>query len=99
MRFRWCRNLLVALAAATGLQCAGADRAASVDESLTIFVPDGDERALGPLKFRPWFLVREAPITYLHPRVEYLAAHRRVRGLGNGMEFFANVEHVWIEDD
>ena len=47
-----------------------------------------------------WQLVgEEAPSTYLHPQVAYLAAHRRVRGLRHNMEFFANVEHLWIEDE
>ena len=41
----------------------------------------------------------EIPITYLHPQLQYLAAHRRVRGLQNNRYLFAIVEHLWIEDD
>lgn len=40
----------------------------------------------------------EVPITYLHPQVQYRAASRRVMGLANDRDFFANVEHLWIED-
>ena len=41
----------------------------------------------------------EIPITYLHPRLQYLAAHRRVKGMQNNRDFFSIVEHLWIEDD
>ena len=41
----------------------------------------------------------EIPITYLHPAIVYLAAHRRVRGLQNNTNLFSIVEHLWIEDD
>jgi ABC-type transport system substrate-binding protein len=46
-----------------------------------------------------WDIVAtEIPITYLHPRMSYLAAHRRVKGLQND-RFLSNiVEHLWIED-
>ena len=39
----------------------------------------------------------EIPITYLHPTIFYLAAHRRVRGLQDNMDLFSIVEHLWIE--
>jgi len=38
-------------------------------------------------------------VTYLHPRIEYLAAHRRVKGMKNNRELFSLVEHLWIEED
>ena len=41
----------------------------------------------------------EIPITYLHPRLQYLAAHRRVKGMQNNRDLFSIVEHLWIEDD
>lgn len=41
----------------------------------------------------------EIPITYLNPRVEFLAAHRRVKGMQNNRYLFSIVEHLWIEDD
>lgn len=41
----------------------------------------------------------EIPVTYLHPRVDYLAAHRRVRGLSHNLQFFPSVEHLWIEEE
>ncbi len=47
-----------------------------------------------------WEIVAtEIPLTYLHPRMSYLAAHRRVKGLGND-RFLSNiVEHLWLEDE
>ncbi len=41
----------------------------------------------------------EIPVTYLHPRLEYLAAHRRVKGLQNNTDLFSIVEHLWIEEE
>ncbi len=41
----------------------------------------------------------EIPITYLHPTMVYLAAHRRVKGMQNNRDFFLMVEHLWIEDE
>lgn len=38
----------------------------------------------------------ELPVTYLHPQVRYLAAHRRVQGLTNDFDLFANVEKLSI---
>ncbi len=40
----------------------------------------------------------EIPITYLHPTLSYLAAHRRVKGLENDMDLFSNVEYLSLED-
>ncbi len=40
----------------------------------------------------------EIPITYLHPKLEFLAAHQRVRGMQNNRHLFSIVEHLWIED-
>lgn len=41
----------------------------------------------------------DIPITYLHPSITYLAAHRRVGGIQNNRDLFRMVEHLWIEDD
>ena len=41
----------------------------------------------------------EIPITYLHPTMAYLAAHRRVGGLQNNRDLFRMVEHLWIKDE
>ena len=41
----------------------------------------------------------EIPITYLHPQLVFLAAHRRVKGMENNRDLFSIVEHLWIEDD
>ncbi len=41
----------------------------------------------------------EIPVTYLHPTLSYLAAHRRVKGLRNDMEFFSSVEQLSIKDE
>jgi len=47
-----------------------------------------------------WKIFQEdIPVTYLHPRIEYLAAHRRVKGMKNNRELFSLVEHLWIEED
>ncbi len=49
---------------------------------------------------RLWDLfAAEVPITYLHPRVDYFAAHRRVRGLAHDVELFPYVEFLWIDDE
>ena len=40
----------------------------------------------------------EIPVTYLHPRLVFIAAHRRVKGLENNRDLFRIVEHLWIED-
>lgn len=40
----------------------------------------------------------DIPITYLHPSIAFLAAHRRVKGLQNNRDLFRMVEHLWIED-
>jgi len=40
----------------------------------------------------------DMPVTYLHPRIEYLAAHRRVKGMKNNRELFSLVEHLWLEE-
>ena len=40
----------------------------------------------------------EIPITYLHPAIVFLAAHRRVGGLQNNRDLFRTVEHLWFED-
>jgi peptide/nickel transport system substrate-binding protein len=47
-----------------------------------------------------WQIVAtEIPLTYLHPRMSFLAAHRRVRGLQND-RFLSNiVQDLWIEDE
>lgn len=41
------------------------------------------------------------PVTYLHPVVEYTAAHRRVKGMGNNWlsDPFARIDRLWIGDD
>ncbi len=45
-----------------------------------------------------WTLfIEDMPITYLHPLVQYLAAHRRVQGLANDFDIFNDIEHLWIE--
>jgi len=41
----------------------------------------------------------EVPITYLHPKMSYLAAHRRVKGLQNDRFLSTIVEHLWIEEE
>jgi len=41
----------------------------------------------------------EIPVTYLHPTLSYLAAHRRVKGVNNDMDLFPNVENLSIEND
>ena len=41
----------------------------------------------------------EMPITYLHPALDMLVAHRRVRGMENNMLLFPNIERLWIEDE
>jgi peptide/nickel transport system substrate-binding protein len=47
----------------------------------------------------------EIPITYLHPEIRYLAAHRRVRGLPESGRLPPNstlpllVEDLWIDDE
>ena len=41
----------------------------------------------------------EIPITYLHPKVSFLAAHRRVKGLQNNKFLAETVENLWIEED
>ncbi len=54
-----------------------------------------------------WQIVgAEIPITYLHPELRYLAAHRWVRGLQNTSGRIPTstplpllLEHVWIEDE
>ncbi len=47
-----------------------------------------------------WEIVAtEIPLTYLHPRMSYLAAHRRVKGLRNDRWLSGIVEHLWIEDE
>lgn len=65
--------------------------------------PDEVDRSLREL----WRIIgAEIPVTYLHPQVRYLAAHRRVRGLQNiggrmptNMDFPLLVEDLWIEDE
>jgi len=47
-----------------------------------------------------WEIVgTEIPITYLHPRMSFLAAHRRVKGLQNDSFLSTIVEHLWIEEE
>lgn len=41
----------------------------------------------------------EIPVTYLHPGINFLAAHRRVGGLQNYASLFSNVEHLSIKDE
>jgi peptide/nickel transport system substrate-binding protein len=41
----------------------------------------------------------EIPVTYLHHRLSYLAAHRRVEGLKNDINFFSAVEHLTIREE
>lgn len=49
---------------------------------------------------RVWEIVgAEIPITYLHPGLEYVVAHRRVRGLAHNRDLFTMVEHLWLDDD
>jgi hypothetical protein len=53
-----------------------------------------------------WRIVgAEMPITYLHPELRYLAAHRRVRGLQNSSGRIPTstplpllLERVWIDE-
>lgn len=47
-----------------------------------------------------WQIVgREIPITYLHPQLRIIAAHRRVRGMRDNRELYTFVEHLWIEEE
>ena len=49
-----------------------------------------------------WLIFQaDMPVTYLHPRVYFKAAHRRVKGLGNNRvrEPFEGIERLWIEDE
>jgi peptide/nickel transport system substrate-binding protein len=49
---------------------------------------------------RVWEIVAaEIPITYLHPELEYVVAHRRVKGLQHNRDLFPNVEHLWLAGD
>jgi peptide/nickel transport system substrate-binding protein len=41
----------------------------------------------------------EIPVTYLHHRLSYLAAHRRVDGLKNDIHFYSAVERLTIKDE
>lgn len=43
----------------------------------------------------------DMPVTYLHPDIEYRAAHKRVKGLGNQSlsDPFGGIERLWIEDE
>ncbi len=41
----------------------------------------------------------EIPVTYMHPRLSYVAAHRRVRGMRNGRDIYSTIEHLWIEEE
>jgi len=43
--------------------------------------------------------LKEIRVTYLHPRLFYVAAHRRVKGMQNRRNIFSNVESLWIEDE
>jgi peptide/nickel transport system substrate-binding protein len=40
----------------------------------------------------------EIPITYLHPRIRYSAAHRKVRGLENERLLYSTIEDLWIDE-
>ena len=40
----------------------------------------------------------EVPITYLHPKVSFFAAHRRVLGLENDMDVLGEVEHFRLAE-
>jgi peptide/nickel transport system substrate-binding protein len=40
----------------------------------------------------------EVPITYLHPKVSFFAAHRRVLGIENDMDVLAQVEHFRLAE-
>jgi peptide/nickel transport system substrate-binding protein len=44
-------------------------------------------------------LVRDMPVTFLFPLAWSHAAHRRVRGLGNGMHPLEYMEDLWIEEE
>ena len=47
-----------------------------------------------------WQIVAtDVPITYLHPKMSYSAAHRRVKGLQNNRFLADIVEGLWIEDE
>jgi peptide/nickel transport system substrate-binding protein len=41
----------------------------------------------------------DIPVTYLHPKLQFLAAHRRVKGMQNNRYLFSIVEHLWIKDN
>lgn len=41
----------------------------------------------------------EIPVTYLHPQMHFLAAHRRVKGMQNNKDLFMMAEHLWIEEE
>jgi peptide/nickel transport system substrate-binding protein len=54
------------------------------------------DRHLGEL----WqIFATEIPVTYLHPRLSYVAANRRVGGMQNGRDIYSMIEHLWIEDE
>ncbi len=49
-----------------------------------------------------WLIYQtDLPVTFLHPNVEYRAAHKRVKGLGNQSlsDPFRGIERLWIEED
>lgn len=49
-----------------------------------------------------WPIYRiDVPVTYLHPYIEFRAAHKRVKGLGNQSHSdpFRRIEYLWIEDE
>ncbi len=49
-----------------------------------------------------WLIFQaDMPVTYLHPRVRYNAAHRRVKGLGNNRlsDPFRGIDRLWIENE
>ena len=47
-----------------------------------------------------WKIFEEdIPVTYLHPRIFFLAAHQRVKGMQNNRPLFSNVENLWFEDE
>ncbi len=47
-----------------------------------------------------WQIVAtEIPLTYLHPRMSFLAAHRRVKGLQNDRWLATIVQDLWIEEE
>ncbi len=87
------------LLALASIQCGQRGGLSERDRStLAIHVPDQDEvdRHMQGL----WqIFAEEILVTYLHPRLLYVAAHRQVKGLQNNRFLADIVEDLWIEEE